>query len=59
MSIIGLIALLAILGIVFWVIRQLALPQPILIAVYAVCAIVAILFLLQFVGGGVPQFRMR
>lgn len=58
MSIVALIAILAIVGIIFWYIQKLSLPQPIMLVVYAVIAIVAILFLLQFVGG-VPSLRLR
>lgn len=51
--IVSLIAILAICAILWYVVNALGLPPPIRVAAIAVMGIVAILFLLQFVGGGV------
>lgn len=46
-----LIAVVSILGIVWWALTQIPLPQPLRIAVSVIFAIIAIVMLLQFVTG--------
>ncbi len=61
MSLIAIIGLLAIIGIVFWYIQKLSLPQPVMLVIYAVVAILAIIVIMQItgVGGSVPGLRIR
>lgn len=56
--IIYLLIALVIFAIVWWVIGQLSLPPPVRMVAIVVMALVAILFLLQLVGGGVPSLRL-
>lgn len=54
---ISLLILCVIFAIVWWVIGQLSLPPPIRMVVIVIMAIIAIVFLLQFVGG-VPVMHL-
>jgi hypothetical protein len=54
---ISLIVVLAIIGIAWWAITQIPMPPPIRIAATVIVAVIAILFLLQFVGGGLHLVR--
>lgn len=56
--IIYLLIALVIFAIVWWVIGQLSLPPPVRMVAIVVMALIAILFLLQLVGGGVPSLRL-
>ena len=58
MSIISLIILLAIMGIVFWAVQQLTMPQPVRVVVTVVLAIVAIVWLAQAFGVSIPGLRL-
>ena len=49
---ISIILVLAVLGVVFWAIRAFALPQPIMIVVYALVAVAALYFLAYVARGG-------
>jgi hypothetical protein len=48
---VSLLVVLVILSILWWVIQQIPLPQPIRLAVVVIFALIAIIWLLQFVGG--------
>lgn len=48
---ISLIVVLAIIGIAWWAITQIPMPPPIRIVAVVVIALVAIVFLMQFIGG--------
>ncbi len=56
--IVSLLVVCLILAIAWWAINQLTLPPPVRMVVVVIIAIVAIVFLLQFVGG-VPNLRLR
>ena len=58
MSIISLIILLAILGLAFWAVQQLTMPQPVRVVVTVVLAIVAIVWLAQAFGVSIPGLRL-
>ena len=54
-----LLVFLLIAAIVWYVIGQLSLPPPVRMVAVVVMAIVAIVFLLQFLGGGLPHMRFH
>lgn len=56
-----LLVALVICSLVWWVINQLSLPQPVRLVAVVVMAIVAIIFLLQLVGGvgGLGHLSLR
>ena len=58
MSIISLIILLAIMGLAFWAVPQLTMPQPVRVVVTVVLAIVAIVWLAQAFGVSIPGLRL-
>ena len=58
MSIISLIILLAIMGLAFWAVQQLTMPQPVRVVVTVVLAIVAIVWLAQAFGVSIPGLRL-
>ena len=58
MSLIGLLLALVILGIVFWAVQQLTMPQPVRVVVTVVLAIVAIVWLAQAFGVSIPGLRL-
>ena len=58
MSLIGLLLALVILGIVFWAVQQLTMPQPVRVVVTVVPAIVAIVWLAQAFGISIPGLRL-
>jgi ABC-type uncharacterized transport system permease subunit len=55
--IVSLLVICLIIAIAYWAINQLTLPPPVRMVVIVIIALVAILFLLQFVGG-VPGLRL-
>ena len=58
MSIVSLIILLAIMGLAFWAVQQLTMPQPVRVVVTVVLAIVAIVWLAQAFGVSIPGLRL-
>ncbi len=56
--IIYLLVALVIFAIVWWIIGQLSLPPPVRMVAIVVMGLIAIIFLLQLVGGGVPSLRL-
>ena len=58
MSIISLIILLAIMGLAFWAVQQLTMPQPVRVVVTVVLAIVALVWFAQAFGISVPGLRL-
>ena len=58
MSIISLIILLAIMGLAFWTVQQITMPQPVRVVVTVVLAIVAIVWLAQAFGVSIPGLRL-
>ena len=58
MSLIVLLLALVILGIVFWAVQQLTMPQPVRVVVTVVLAIVAIVWLAQAFGVSIPGLRL-
>ena len=58
MSIISLIILLAIMGLAFWAVQQLTMPQPVRVVVTVVLAIVALVWLAQAFGISIPGLRL-
>lgn len=58
MSITSLIILLAIMGLAFWAVQQLTMPQPVRVVVTVVLAIVAIVWLAQAFGVSIPGLRL-
>ena len=58
MSIISLIILLAIMGLAFWAVQQLTMPQPVRVVVTVVLAIVALVWLAQAFGVSIPGLRL-
>ena len=59
MSIISLIILLAIMGLAFWAVQQLTMPQPVRVVVTVVLAIVAIIWIAQAMGVSIPGIKLR
>jgi hypothetical protein len=57
MSIAWLLAILLIFAIAWWAISQLTLPPPVRMAVAVIVAILAIVMILQFIGG-VPVMHL-
>lgn len=53
-----LLVFLLIASVVWWVIGQLALPQPVRMVAAVIMAIVAVIFLLEMVGG-LPHLALR
>lgn len=53
-----LLVFLLIASVVWWVIGQLALPQPVRMVAVVIMAIVAVIFLLEMVGG-LPHLALR
>lgn len=65
MDLVGLIVVLCLIGLAFWVVRTLGgsfgIPQPILTVIYVVLVVIVVLYLLQVLGlsGGGPVLRLR
>jgi hypothetical protein len=55
--IVSLLVICLIIAIAYWAINQLTLPPPVRMVVVVIIALVAILFLLQFVGG-IPHLQL-
>ena len=55
--IVSLLVALLIFAIVWWAINQLSLPPPVRMVAVVIMAIVALVFLLQFVGG-IPSLHL-
>jgi hypothetical protein len=65
MSLLGLLVFLIVIGLMFWVVRQLSgafgIPQPIVTVIYVVLVIICVLYLLQALGmtGTLGDIRIR
>jgi len=65
MSLVGLLAFLIIIGLVFWAVRALSgafgIPQPIVTVIYVVLVIVCVMYLMQVLGiwSGGPTIRLN
>lgn len=53
------VIILLVFSVVYWVLQQLALPQPIRMVAVVVMALIAVIFLLSLVGGLGPLPRLR
>ena len=62
MDLMGLVILLIVIGLAFWVVRQLAgafaIPAPIVTVIYVVLVVIVVVYLLQLLGGGLPALRL-
>lgn len=56
--IVSLLVICLILAIAYWAISQLTLPPPVRMVVVVIIALIAIVFLLQLVGTGVPTLHL-
>jgi H+/Cl- antiporter ClcA len=57
-ALISVLVFALIIAIVWWALQQLSLPQPIRMVVVVIIALIAILWLVQFLGVG-PSFHLR